>query len=222
MFGRITRFIVGVIFLPIVAGVSIAFFRQLSRIDSASLPGSQFFLWGVVAYSGMHLLLVKPQYLYTLGHEVTHALTTWLCGGRVTSFRVSKEGGAVKTTKNNFFISLSPYFIPFYTVIISFIYFLVSLTYELSYLANYFIFLIGFTLAFHIISTVEVMRLEQPDILKTGYLFSITLIYIANVALTALIISLLFREAPAGVFFHSSYAVSKDLYLKIFNQLFRL
>ena len=222
MFGRVTKFIIGIIILPVAIGVSIALFRQFGNVDSLGYSSSQFFLWGIVFYAGMHLLLFKPQYLYTVGHEATHAISTWLCGGKVTGFSVSKEGGAVTTTKNNFFISLSPYFVPFYTLVISGVYFLGSLVYNLSYLSSYFIFLVGFTLAFHIISTVEVMRKEQPDILTTGYVFSVTLIYIVNIVLVAFIVSLLFKSISFEGFFQSSYEVSKSIYGSVLNQLFRL
>jgi len=222
MLGRISKFAVGLCFLPVVIGVSIAFSNVLGNIHSVRLSNSQFFLWGVVAYVVMHLFLFKPKYIYTVGHEATHAVSTWLCGGKVTGFKVSKEGGAVSTTKTNFFISLSPYFVPFYTLLISALYFLGSLVYNLSYLSSYFIFMIGFTLSLHIISTVEVMKLEQPDILRTGYLFSITLIYIMNIFLIAFIISLLFKDFSFEAFFKSSYHLSKDMYVRIFNQLFSL
>ena len=64
----------------------------------------------------MHILVFKLTYLYTLGHEAIHVIATWLCGGHVTSFSVSKWGGNVSTSKTNFFIELSPYFVPIYTV----------------------------------------------------------------------------------------------------------
>jgi len=222
MFGRITKIVVGVILLPVAIAISIALFKQMGKVYSVSYSGSQFFLWGIVAYVGIHLFLFKPQYLYTLGHETTHVLSTWLCGGKVTSFKVSKEGGAVTTTKKNFFIALSPYFVPFYTLLVSGFYFLGSLVYNLSYLSSYFVFLIGFTLAFHIVSTVEVMRKEQPDILNTGYIFSVTFIYIVNIILVAFIVSLLFSEVSFEEFFRSSWNISGGIYVKIFRQLFWL
>lgn len=220
MFARTIKFIVGILIIPIAVAISIVFFKQLGFVRTLSYPSSQFFLWGVVAYTGMHLFLFKPRYLYTLGHEATHALATWFCGGKVTGFNVSKKGGAVSTTKNNFFISLSPYFFPFYTLVISLVYFLGSLFYNLSYFSGYFIFLVGLTLSMHIISTVEVMRMEQPDILRTGYIFSVVLIYIINIALIALIVSLLFRELSFTWFLSNSYSTSKAIYIKVFKQLF--
>jgi len=221
MLGRITKFVIGLLVIPIAIAISIAFFKELSDIEySSKFSNSEFFLWGVVTYAAMHLLLFKPKYLYTVGHEATHAFSTLLCGGRVTSFRVSKEGGRVSTTKNNFFISLSPYFVPFYTLAISLAYFSGSIFYNLSYLSTYFIFLIGFSLAFHIISTAEVLKIEQPDILKTGYLFSIALIYAGNIILIAFIICLMFKEPSFESFLRNSYTTASNMYMKIFNQLF--
>lgn len=221
MLARIIKFFIGITIIPLAIGASMAFLKMLSGIDyAAQFSNSQLFLWGVAGYTGMHIFLFKPQYLYTVGHEVVHVLSTVVCGGRVKSFRITKDGGQVAVTKNNFFISLSPYLVPFYTLIIAGIYFTASLFYDISSLSSYFIFLVGFTMSFHIVSTVEVLRLEQPDILRTGYLFSMTLIYVTNVVLIATVVSLLFPELSVEAFFQNSFAIAKDIYVRALNQLF--
>ena len=55
--------------------------------------------------------------LYVFGHELTHAIWTWLMGGKVSQFRVSRVGGYVVTDTNNFWISLAPYFFPIYSIL---------------------------------------------------------------------------------------------------------
>ena len=51
-------------------------------------------------------------YLYVLGHEMTHAMFVYVCGGRISAIHFSTEGGYVMTNKSNILIALSPYFIP--------------------------------------------------------------------------------------------------------------
>ena len=57
-------------------------------------------------------------WIYVLGHELTHALWTWLFGGKVKKMKVSSSGGHVVISKTNFFIALAPYFFPLYAVIV--------------------------------------------------------------------------------------------------------
>ena len=56
--------------------------------------------------------------LYVFGHELTHALWVWLMGGRVSRFRVGRDGGHIVTDKNNFWIALAPYFFPLYSLLV--------------------------------------------------------------------------------------------------------
>ena len=39
-------------------------------------------------------------------------------GGRVTRFRVGREGGHIVTDRNNFWIALAPYFFPLYSLLV--------------------------------------------------------------------------------------------------------
>ena len=57
-------------------------------------------------------------WIYVFGHELTHALWTWLFGGQVKKMKVSSSGGHVIISKTNFLIALAPYFFPLYAVIV--------------------------------------------------------------------------------------------------------
>lgn len=222
MLGKVSKFVIGLILIPVVIGISISFFESLANIGVARHTGSKIFLWGVLSYVVLHLFLFKPTYVYTLGHEITHVLATWICGGGVKSFKVSKGSGSVETTKSNFFINLSPYFIPTYTLIISFLYFLLPLFLNIPNLRTIYFFLIGFSLSLHLIFTAEVLKTKQPDILNTGYLFSLALIYIINIILVAFLLSLLFEGISFDNFFYNTYFKSKNIYVNILKQLFFL
>lgn len=222
MLGRISKFIIGLILIPIVIGITIAFFENLTGIGGARSAGSRIFLWGVVSYVVLHLFLHKPRYLYTVGHELMHVFATWMTGGGVKSFNVSKEGGSVGTTKSNFFINLSPYFVPTYTLIISLLYFVIPFFFDIPNLKNVYLFSAGFTLSLHLIFTAEVLKVQQPDILQTGYLFSLVTIYIINLLLVAFLVCILFEGVTFENFFYSTYLKSKSIYTSIFKQLFFL
>ena len=196
-----------------------AFFGQLSQIqDFQGLPG--YFLKGAGIYLIMHLLLYKPNYFYVLGHEIAHSLATFICGGQVRSFRVSARGGGVLTTKSNFFIALFPYFFPTYTIFLWLAYFLFSLFRDPSGLVPHFLFLVGFSLTFHLVMTVDSLKVKQSDIFKSGYLFSVSLICILNVLLVSFILSLVFKDFALSAFFRSTLERTNNIYYAVYEYLF--
>lgn len=219
MVKRILRAFLGLLFLPIVVASSQTFRFQLSAIGKLSKNQLYFFV-GIGAYIILHLIFYKPAYLYVLGHELVHAFSTWICGGEVKSFRVSSTGGSVSTTKSNLFILLAPYFFPVYTIGLSLVYFIGSFFRDLTLYLPFFLFLIGFSLTFHLILTADSLRTKQTDTLKTGYFFSISLVYIVNLTVVAFILSLLSPNISFSVFLTSTLSRSKDIYLAIFKQLF--
>ncbi|MFA5500293.1 MAG: hypothetical protein WC404_04350, partial [Candidatus Omnitrophota bacterium] len=172
------KFMIGVLALPVAYAVTKAFYDNFTVIQDVA-ANMRYFGWGMAGYAVLHLLFYKPAYMYVLGHEAVHAGMAWIFGGKIKSFKVSEEGGSVGTDKTNFVIELAPYFIPIYTTIIAVIYFIVSQSYKIN--GAVFLFLIGFTLAFHLVSTVEIMKIKQPDIIKSGYVFSIVMVYIINI-----------------------------------------
>ena len=103
MIARFIKFLIGLLLVPVVIGVSVALYKNLSlitQLDNYQLH----FLLGAISYTIIHLVFYKPTYLYILGHELIHVFSTWICGGRVGSFHISSRGGSVSTTKSNFFI----------------------------------------------------------------------------------------------------------------------
>jgi hypothetical protein len=213
----ILKFLIGILAIPVAIGATRAFYQNIILIKELA-PSLNLFVWGIASYVVLHLLFYKPTFLYVLGHEAVHAGTAWIFGGKVKGFNVSKEGGSVATDKTNTAIELSPYFVPIYAIIIAVIYFVVASSYNIN--SATFVFLIGFALAFHIISTIEVMKIRQPDIVKSGYLFSIILVYVLNIVVISLIFGLLFPSFKLKAFFIDVWRCSKEMYVAIVRQLF--
>lgn len=219
MIVRVIKVLVGILLLPISIATTRAFADELSLITLFSGPAG-FFLKGVLIYLIVHLVLQKPNYFYVLGHETAHAIATLLCGGRVSSFAVSSRGGAVATTKSNFFIALFPYFFPTYTLFVWLVYFIASLFRDVSEFVGYFLFLVGFSLTFHLVMTIDSMKVKQSDIFKTGYLFSVSLIYVLNILLVCAILSVVFQGFTFTHFFQNSLGHSAKIYQGMYEYLF--
>lgn len=217
MIKLIIKFIIGVVAFPLAYGVTLAFYKNAILISELA-KRLDYFIWGIVIYVILHLLFYKPTYFYVLGHEAVHAGMAWIFGGKIKSFKVSEDGGAVKTDKSNFIIELAPYFIPIYAIIITVVYFVIASSYAIN--GALFVFLIGFALAFHIISTIEIMKIRQPDIVKSGYFFSIIMVYVINIIVIALIFSLVFPGFSIKKFFLDVWSSSRYIYTAAVRQLF--
>ena len=216
---KIVKYTVALIALPSAVAVSRSFYEELFRINYFA-ANMNMFLWGIVLYMLFHILIIKPMFLYTWGHEVIHVLATWVCGGHVTSFHVGEGGGSVATSKTNVFIELSPYFIPTYTLLLVVAMPLFGFKNTPVFIQSAYIFLIGFSLGMHLIMTAVMMKTKQPDIVKSGYAFSLVLIYIANLIIVFLLFALLSKEVTLKYFFLKSWLYTKDIYLVLFRRFF--
>jgi len=111
------KFILAVLLLPSCLGAV----RTLWRLLNSSGGAEYFwvvFVAGAAVWLVIFLMLPKPMWIYVVGHEFTHVVWTWLFGGKVKQFKVGSQGGHVVVTKNNFLISLAPYFFPLYAALV--------------------------------------------------------------------------------------------------------
>ncbi|MBU2530244.1 MAG: M50 family metallopeptidase, partial [Elusimicrobia bacterium] len=114
------------------------------------------FTLGFIAYLPFHFYNKHRSYLYVLAHELTHAVTAILNGIKIKKISVGKTNGYVTLSRDNIFISLAPYFIPFYAIILSAMYFVAGEFIDLSKYRIVFVALIGFFTSFHIVNAVEI------------------------------------------------------------------
>lgn len=174
-------------------------------------PAFWFFSMGVILWLISFVALPRPVAVYVWAHEMTHAIFVILCGGKVSDFQSSSKGGYVLTNKNNVLISLSPYFFPLYTVILVPVCLLLGALTDLSVLLTLpggfgfrplwgLFLLIGLSWGFHITFTMWMIGKDQPDLRINGVFFSVTLIYLVNSLLIALLLILAAPEATLAGF----------------------
>lgn len=216
---KILRFIVSVFLIPVCIIATVSFYQGVMSIKTVSESGL-YFLLGALLYSIVHILLFRLDFLYVFGHESMHAVSTFMSGGKVKEMKVSRKEGSVKTTTPNFFVILAPYLVPVYTALVAIIYFILSFWIDMFKYSHIFMSLIGFTLMFHLAYTAESMRQKQSDLIKSGYLSSISFIYIINIIIVFLIVSLLFNEASFIDFMSSIYEKTRYFYYSFWRQLF--
>jgi hypothetical protein len=220
MIKKIFKLIFGILLLPIVAFGVWNFFKELAAIPLLSVA-QVMFLYGIGSYLSIHIFLWEPDILYVFGHESTHAITSKLFGGKVFDFKVSSKGGSVKTDKQNTAIALTPYMIPFYTIVVCLIYVVAGILKDIKPFVGHFVFALGFSLAFHLVQTAEFLKQKQTDIIKSGYIFSMPLIIVVNLAIIASILSFLFSEFSFKAMMLETFQQTWDLYVKVWQQVFR-
>jgi hypothetical protein len=173
------KFIIAVFLLPFCAGAAMALWSALRAsggADTVWVP----LLAGAACWVVIFVLMPKPMWIYVFGHELTHALWTWLFGGQVKKMKVTSGGGHVVVSKTNFVITLAPYFFPFYAALVVAVFAIGRLFWGwLDYLVWFHLFL-GAAYAFHVTLTWHVLKTRQSDITSQGYLFSAVVIFLGN------------------------------------------
>jgi hypothetical protein len=154
------------------------------------------FAWMVLFFGFRNRLMV---WLYVAGHELTHALFVLIFLGRVSQIHISSGGGHILTDRNNFVISLAPYFFPFYTAVAIIAWAVLQWVFRDSGSFNpiWLYASIGFTWMFHLSFTVWMIRRDQPDVDQNGRLFSFSIIFLTNLLL---ICAMLIIASPTATF----------------------
>ncbi len=201
--GQKRKLLLGLVLVPICIVAVITLFELFFRatVDGKfwKSEGFWFFAFGCLLWFVLGWARMQPAWLYVFAHEFTHVIAARLSGGKVHAMHVSDEGGYIETDKTNVLITLSPYLVPLYTVVVFAIYGLLSLVVDMHRDVMWTIpftgwtvwirwawpvyFFVGMTWCFHITFTLEVLRTEQSDLAHNGEFFSIILIFLTNLAL---------------------------------------
>ena len=186
------KFVVALFLLPICAVLSQAFFTVFTRatVTQQLWAGEEFWFFslGVVLWVIAFFGLPRPLLIYVFGHELTHALWVLLMGGRVSQFRVGREGGHIITDRNNFWIALAPYFFPLYSILALAVYGGLSLLMPMQAFGRLLYAVIGVTWAFHFTFTCWMIPKSQSDLRDHGTFFSLVVIYLMNLIVLSVLL----------------------------------
>ena len=174
------KFIIAILLLPVCAGAGMALSQSAASSAAARDTTWIPFLAGAACWLVIFYLLPKPMWIYVFGHELTHALWTWLFGGQVKKMKVTAKGGHVVISKTNFVIALAPYFLPLYVVLVVGVFALGNLIWNWNDYLVWFHMCVGADYAFHLTLTFHVHQTQQSDITGQGYLFSAVVIFLGN------------------------------------------
>lgn len=187
------KFILGVCLLPFVYTVSVSFLKQFSLIDPAIQNN---FWWGVVTFILIYLFVWEPVNIYIKGQKLLELI-----------FIFFKP-----------LVRVAPYLLPIYTILLVIIYGVISWAFK--GLFGYFIFLLGFTIAFHLVFSAKTLRSKKEDFFKTNYLFGFSLVYILNILVLSFALGSIFNKFSFVTLCQDSYQIAQDIFNTVFTQLF--
>jgi len=185
---RMMRWMMGLVLLPMCWVTAWTFFSRFSMmtVERGFWQTAEFWYFALGALSMIGwfwsgLLQKFFLYIYVLGHELTHALFVILCRGRVSQIHVSASGGYITTNKTNLIIALSPYFLPFWSVVCAVAFAVMKLTMELAPVWDLvFYAAMGVTWTFHMVWTLWMIPRDQPDLRQNGTFLSLCVIFLSN------------------------------------------
>jgi hypothetical protein len=161
-----------------------------NSVNDSALP----FWLGLGGYFVFQIIFFKPLRTYVFGHELTHALAGLLSGARLKSFSVGKNGGSVVLDKVNFVTVLAPYFVPLYTLLVFMCWWGAGFFWQVAPYRGWFLFVVGFTLSFHLALTVFALMQGQSDLEHFGPFFSGVVIALVNCVVVVLLLKLVFPQ----------------------------
>ncbi len=191
LYNKVVKFFYGILLLPLCYVLFRTLLYVIVNIEFSNKLIYAFCL-GSGLYLILHLVLYKPIKIYVVGHELVHAISAYICGGKVKKLKIGSSYGSVNVDKVNTFIALSPYFVPFYSLIVIIVWLLVKYLLKLNVPIEILTFLLGFTIMFHIVLTLYAIYIGQQDFKISGWLFSIVLIFIINCLILSSIFLVLF------------------------------
>lgn len=185
---RTVRFIFGVALLPVCIAATLTLLEAVNMITRSSSTFSRESIAlaaGYVVWLAIWFLLPRPARTYVLAHELTHAICGLIFGADVKKLNVTENGGSVTLSKSNLWITLSPYFFPFYTVIVILAWGITAYFVKPVPWLPLWYFMIGLTWSFHACFTLASLSIRQPDIQIYGRIFSYAIIYFLNLIVIA-------------------------------------
>jgi hypothetical protein len=191
----IIKFILGVCFLPFVYSFSVSFLNEFGIIQRQA---QDYFWAGVISLLIIYLFVWEPAIIYAKSQKILEVI-----------FSFFKP-----------LVRVAPYLLPIYTLILFVLCGLLSVVFKSDSLIRHFIFLIGFSIALHLIFSARTIRPKQGDFLKANYIFGFSLVYIINVSLLAFCLNLFFKEFSFVNFISQSYQIAKNIFYSVFSQLF--
>jgi len=190
IFFKILLFVAAV---PAMAGYALALYVE---IFSALNHSSQARLGLAMVPAGMILWLLFGRFLrffHVFEHEVTHLVTGLVFFIQPRQLVASESGGRMEMYGNNFIVSLAPYFVPLFSLVLMALMPLLD-----GSVSVYACCVLGLVTGYHVISNVQEFSLQQPDIRSHGLIFSTAICLWGNIIALGVVAGFLQQAWPGS------------------------
>lgn len=191
----ITKLIFGLSLLPLVFSSSFSLANELNAVGK---PYNDYFWLGIMNLLILYLFIWEPAVIYSKGQKITEFM-----------FRFIKP-----------MVRVAPYLLPIYSIVLFLAYLLISLFVKSPWLAKYTVFFFGFTLTLHLVFGAKSLRSKKEDFIKANYIFGFSFVYILNLFLVAVFLSLILEKFSLVNFSNNSFQAAGDIFHRTFKQLF--
>lgn len=191
----IIKFILGLGLLPFVYSATRAFLNELSVLDVSTY---NYFFSGVVSFTVIYLFIFEPTAVYNKGHKILEVV-----------FRFFTP-----------LVRVAPYLLPIYVIILLPLCGLFIFINKDPETIKYFVFLLGFSIALHLVFSAKVLRRREGDFLKGNYIFGFSFVYIVNLLILSFGLNIIFDKFSFVNFCNNSFQIAKAIFDAIFKQLF--
>jgi hypothetical protein len=205
-----------VVILSMILAVSYGFSLFLiCRSGNLQQTSVRFFAFGFIPYTLAWLVILRRRYFFsTFEHELTHLIVGLIFFKKPVGFHATEgEGGSTVLYGGNFIITLAPYFLPTLVFFILPVYLILDPQFH-----KYYFILFGILTAYHFLSTWQEFSYRQPDIIKSGKIFSTVFLIFANIFCYGIIITFVLGGFElSGDYILNGLLKIKDLYLLIMS-----
>ena len=232
LIGRALKWVMVALVVPLGLGVLLGILRQLDGAMAFRATVGQWVAWGFCGYLGMHLLLYRPEAAFRVGHRMFSVLAVWLFGGQVASTdhagkstpKSEKKGkGGEKGAggaQGSTLVAFSPYVVPLYVVLACALGWVLQRVWDATLVNGPIGFLLGATMAFHWLMTVDDLQQQRQRWHLETYLLAIGLIFVITLLIGSACISWTlpdysWLQALAAGLFHA-----QDIYTALIHKLF--
>jgi hypothetical protein len=185
--------ILALLLIPFVVAVTLSFQQSLQVVKY--LP--HYFALGVYVYIFLHFFIVIPRPIHSFGQKLCSEIFLF----------------------SPFLSSALPVAIPTWTCLFVLIFSLAKWIFGFHEMESTLMFLMGFTLAMHVILAAEEVYKADSNKIKLQYFFNTELAYVINLLVVALLIEILFPSFSYQQFLSDIFDHSLRLYQFTYHKL---
>ncbi|MFH1621855.1 MAG: hypothetical protein ABIA97_01890 [Candidatus Omnitrophota bacterium] len=194
-FLSLLKFVISLILLPLVTGVSKGFFLGIIKQPQYIRNN---FIFAVGLYLIVHLFILAPKNLYDLGQRII---------GRLFSFFVP--------LRRVMYYSLS-----FYSSLFFILFLIFRALFGYNDTIGYFMFLISFSAVMHLVITSEYLKSESQSAIKGDYFLSLTFVYLFGIILFCGFLNVMAKNFSFLEPIQYGYKFFVDTHVTIWKQFF--